>query len=264
MKRLVASWLVALAVPAAARADALSVSVRGRSFHLPYEAALPPAERVPVLFLPGDGGWRGFAVTIARRMAASGYDVYGLDTREYLEAFTGPTVLTVRQIGEDLGAVAGAIGNHRGGRVTLVGWSEGAALAIAAAATNPDAFSGIVVFGVPERAALAWRLRDSLASLAGREPDEPHFEVAPLLSRLADVPIVMIQATGDPYTPVDRARALFDRAPSRKRLQFVDARNHRFDGGTETFFAALVDGIGWVQTGGGGLSAARRRTAPWS
>jgi pimeloyl-ACP methyl ester carboxylesterase len=258
-------WLAAVAAivlaPAELRADTLTVSVRGRALFLTHVSAAPPAERVPVLFLPGDGGFRGFAVTIARRMAAAGYEVYGLDTREYLEAFTGATVLAPRQAGADVAAIATAIGRgDRRARVALVGWSEGAALAIAAAATTPDAFAGVVVFGVPEQGVLAWRLRDTLASLAGREASEPAFDVAPFLSSFGRLPLVMIQASHDPFTPPERAKALFDRVPAPKRLEFIDARNHRFDGNTQQFFDTLVHGLGWVQTGAD-VTAARRQAA---
>jgi pimeloyl-ACP methyl ester carboxylesterase len=252
-------WLTLLAslcfVPVVASADTLQVSVRGHVFSLPHVPSPAPPARASVLFLPGDGGWHGFALTIANQMAGSGYEVYGLDTRDYLEAFTGTSVLSVEQIGADLASISTAIRLHSRTNVILVGWSEGAALVVAAAALNPVAYSGVVTFGVPERAALGWRLRDTLASLAGREPDEPQFEVAPLLSRLSWIPLVMIQATHDPFTAMDRARALFDHVPAPKRLRFIEARNHRFDGGTSEFFGALADALDWVQASVGRLAA---------
>jgi dienelactone hydrolase len=244
-------------------AGTIQVTVRGHALPLAHVAAPSPAGRVSVLFLPGDGGWHGFAITIANRMASAGYDVYALDTRNYLEAFTGPNVLSVRQVASDLEVMAAAIRRDQR-QVALVGWSEGAGLAVAAAAENPGAFAGVVVFGVPEQAALAWRLRDSLASLAGREPDEPQFAVAPLLTQIRRVPLVMIQATKDPFTPMDRAKALFDRASGPKRLEFVEARNHRFDGGTERFFRVLLDGLLWVQGSGAGSLTVRGEASPQS
>lgn len=261
-----AGWMCIIALsllPVRAAADVLQVPVRGRLFVLPHVAATG-SQRAPVLFLPGDGGWHGFALTIASEMAASGYDVYGLDTRDYLEAFTGTPVLSVAQVAEDLATMTAAIRQRSRSNVILVGWSEGAALVVAAAALNPTAFCGVVAFGLPEQAALGWRLRDSLASLAGREPDEPQFQVAPLLARLQAIPITMIQATHDPFTAMDRARALFDRISAPKRLRFVEARNHRFDGGTNEFFAALEDGLAWVQAGDPRFAAAGRPATPQS
>lgn len=242
--------VVALLVPVAASADVLQVEVRGHPFTLPRALSAADGRRAAVLFLPGDGGLHGFALTIASQMAGAGYQVYSLDTREYLEAFTEASALSVGRIGEDLHEMAAAIQARSRLRVILVGWSEGAALVVAAAALDPDGYYGVVAFGLPERAALGWRLRDSLASLAGREPDEPQFDVAPLLSRLQAIPMALIQATHDPFTSVDRARALFDRVSAPKRLRFIEARNHRFDGGTRDFFAALDDALDWVVTTG--------------
>src|SRR6185295_8774725 len=58
-------------------------------YFYPAQGAL----RGSVLFVPGDGGWRGFAIDIAQVIAQGGYDVYGLDTKRYLESFTGRTAL---------------------------------------------------------------------------------------------------------------------------------------------------------------------------
>lgn len=240
-----------------AAAESISIVLRGRPVGVAHVAAWTPARHVAVLFLPGDGGWRGFAVAIGNRVAAAGYDLFALDTREYLEAFTTGRGLSVQNVADDLGAIASALRRRSGMPVELVGWSEGAALAIAAAARSPDGFSGVVAFGVPEQGALGWRLRDSLASLAGREPDEPQFDVAPLLGDLTTTPLMMIQATHDPFTSADRAQALFGRVRAPKRLTFIDARNHRFDGGTERFFAALLDGLEWVQRARPGPAMAR-------
>jgi pimeloyl-ACP methyl ester carboxylesterase len=253
-RSLLLTALVSSSGGAIAAAAPVALTVRGHLFSVEHVTAWTPSRHVAVLFLPGDGGWRGFAITIASRIAAAGYDVYAIDTRDYLEAFTGSQSLAVQDVAYDLANIASAIRRQCGASVELVGWSEGAALAIAAAARNPAAFSGVVAFGVPEQGTLGWRLRDSIVSLAGREPDEPQFDVAPLLGEITTTPFVMIQATHDPFTPVARAQALFGRAKGPKRLVFIEARNHRFDGGTERFFATLLDGLEWVQRGS---------SAPW-
>ncbi len=257
MPALVVCIVVAAVGVRAANAETVPMPLRGRPLSIAHVAPWGPARQAAVLFLPGDGGWHGFAITIGNRMAAAGYDVYALDTRDYLEAFTSGHALSVRDVADDLGSIASAIRRQSGASVQLVGWSEGAALVIAAAAVKPTAFSGVVACGVPEQGTLGWRLRDSIASLAGREPDEPQFDVAPLLAELTTTPLMMIQATHDPFTTMERAQALFARARGPKRLAFIEARNHRFDGGTERFFAALLDGLQWVQRGIPGPRLAR-------
>ncbi len=62
-----------------------SIPVRGvpqAVFYYPGDAG--SSERPCILFAPGDGGWRGFATTVATQVAGWGYDVYGLDTKAYL------------------------------------------------------------------------------------------------------------------------------------------------------------------------------------
>jgi len=66
-----------------------AVTVRGQKQEIYYYPATGAKLNRKVLFAPGDGGWRGWAITIAQQMAGWGYDVYGLDTRTYLSGFTG-------------------------------------------------------------------------------------------------------------------------------------------------------------------------------
>src|SRR5262245_52087577 len=54
-----------------------------------------------ILFLPGDGGWRGFAIDMAKSIARAGYDVYGWDVKQYLMGFTGKTTLSEAEMAAD-------------------------------------------------------------------------------------------------------------------------------------------------------------------
>jgi type IV secretory pathway VirJ component len=65
-----------------------SVAIREKEQRTYYYPAVGSRLNRKVLFVPGDGGWRGFAIVVAERMASWGYDVYGLDTSNYLESFT--------------------------------------------------------------------------------------------------------------------------------------------------------------------------------
>ena len=53
-----------------------------------YPAQGAPANAQKVLFLCGDGGWQGLSLNIAAEISKAGYDVYGFDTKHYLESFT--------------------------------------------------------------------------------------------------------------------------------------------------------------------------------
>src|SRR6266403_3080390 len=62
------------------------MSIRGHRQSIHFYPAVGTRPHKKVLFAPGDRGMRGFAVTIAEELARAGYDVYGLDTRQYLKS----------------------------------------------------------------------------------------------------------------------------------------------------------------------------------
>ncbi|MFI5173386.1 MAG: AcvB/VirJ family lysyl-phosphatidylglycerol hydrolase, partial [Terriglobia bacterium] len=82
--------------------------IRGQKQDIYFIPGSPPmhSPHPKILFAPGDGGWRGFALTIAETMASWGYDVYALDTKRYLESFSGKTGLTVTDVPEDFSLIA--------------------------------------------------------------------------------------------------------------------------------------------------------------
>lgn len=204
-----------------------------------------------VLFLPGDRGWHGFAIDVAQAMADWGYEVYGLDTRRYLESFTGWTALTADDVARDLVELGRRVGATPQHPITLVGWSEGAGLAVLGA-SGPDrgALAGVLVFGLARRTVLGWRLRDDLTWITGRQPREPTADVTPYVSRLAPLPFVMLQASGDRSVPLAEAREVFSAARDPRRLTVVAADNHRFDSGRAEFYRSLRDGLAWIDRGG--------------
>src|SRR5512142_2391374 len=58
------------------------VAIRGQQQNVYFIPAVKGASgsKGAVLFSPGDGGWRGLAVSMAEHIAAAGYDTYGFDT----------------------------------------------------------------------------------------------------------------------------------------------------------------------------------------
>lgn len=217
-------------------------------------AFLPPpnggaVNRPAVLFLPGDGGWRGTAVAMGRAMADWGYPVFGLDTKTYLEGFTqNGSTIAQRDMIADLETAGRWVATRTGRRCVFVGWSQGAGMGVLALASpgGRDVFQGLVTIGLPELAVLGWTWKDSLAVLAHREPDEPHFATAPLLPGVAPAPLWMIHAAGDEYTGADAARRMFASAREPKQYREVDGGNHRFDGRRGEFLRHLREGLEWV------------------
>jgi dienelactone hydrolase len=226
------------------------LSIRGKGQEMYYVAGRAAGESPGcVLFVPGDGGWRGTAVEMADTIASWGYSVFGLDTKHYLESFTDSgSRLKPREMASDMETAGRWASAENGSSCTFVGWSQGAAMGVLALSTDrgKDAFSGLVAVGLPESAVLGWTWKDTLASAAKREPDEPHFAVEPLLRGVAPEPFWMIQASGDEYTTPAAARKLFAAAAPPSRFVEIEGSNHRFDGKREQFYSRLREGLDWV------------------
>jgi pimeloyl-ACP methyl ester carboxylesterase len=201
-----------------------------------------------VLFIPGDGGWRGFAITIAEGLASSGHDVYGLNTRRYLQSFTRSSVLKPAEVASDFRQIAGWIGQGSSERVLLMGWSEGAGLSLAAAADsmNKDIFEGLIAIGATEQNILAWHWSDTMAEFRKALPTEPTFASVDYVGRVAPLPLFMIASSGDEYVSLDATRKLFSAAHDPKHMVVIDARDHKYGGATGEFFRTLPDALRWV------------------
>ncbi len=201
-----------------------------------------------VIYLPGDGGWRGFAVETAQTIAGWGYDVIGIDTKRYLESFTtAKATLKEADVMADFREFAAWARQGAKDPVHLVGWSEGAGLGLlgVAARESRSLFTGLVALGLPETPILGWRTADNLTWITRRLPNEPTFRSIDYVGKAA-TPLVLIHSSGDEYTPVDTARKLFNAASEPKRFALVRARNHRYEGGRDEFFRVLREGLEWL------------------
>ncbi|MBV6433002.1 MAG: hypothetical protein IANPNBLG_03163 [Bryobacteraceae bacterium] len=252
IRRLVAAILLCClpAVPDTGqptRVEKRQMAIRGKSVDLyVVSTPVPAAPRPAVLFAPGDGGWRGVAIDFARRIASWGYDVIGLDTRQYLSIFTGETTLTESDIAGDIGRIARWAAAGRA--VTLAGWSAGAGLVVLAASGEKQPYNGVVTMGLADTNIMGWRLKDNLSYITGRLPDEPTFSSLRHIGRVAPLPLAMMQSSRDEYVPSEEARRLFAAAGEPKRFVLVEARNHRFDGNQAEFYRQLRAMIEWVNT----------------
>jgi pimeloyl-ACP methyl ester carboxylesterase len=218
-------------------------------YHFP-SATHQSGTHAPVLFIPGDAGWHGAAVDMARMMSSLGYDVYGLEVRRYLESFTDHRgALTETKMAEDMQQTVREVDSLAGRPVILVGWSQGAAMAVLAAArmTRKELVSGVLTIALPEAASLGWRWQDSMRSLIGGDPREPQFQVAPLLPRVAPIPFWMIYGTRDHFTPVEAARRLVALARRPFRRHEIEGGDHRLGGHRAELLASLKSGLAWLE-----------------
>jgi pimeloyl-ACP methyl ester carboxylesterase len=225
------------------------VTIRGQRQLVYFYLAEGTGRHRKILFVPGDGGWRGFAITMTEELAKAGYDVYCLDTRRYLQSFTGPAVLSTAEISSDFNQMARWIQQGKQERLLFVGWSEGAGLGLAATAdaTNQAIFDGMVAIGTPEYNILAWHWSDIGAEITKELPHEPTFKSADLMAKVSPLPLFVIASTSSEYVTPEATRALFSAAREPKRLVMIDARDHKYSGNTESFFRALREGLNWIQ-----------------
>jgi len=195
-----------------------------------------PAQADPkgtVVMASGDVGWVGLAVTMSQRLAADGYIVVGINTRQYLSAFTiGTGHLSPDDIQRDYGDLSRYL-RSRGllkAQTIVSGVSEGAALAVLAAAApdNHSWITGVVTMGLPASAEIAWRWSDFTTWITKRDAAEPSIKARDYVGSVAPLPLVMIQSTRDEYVPRADYRDLETAAGAPHRQLLIDASNHRF------------------------------------
>lgn len=224
-------------------------TIRGQEQRVYLYQAVMTGQHRKIFFAPGDAGCRGFAVAIAERLGKEGYDTYCLDVLHYLESFTGKSILTTDQIASDFNQIARWIQQKDHEPILLLGWSEGAGLGLAAAATqeNKILFDGIIAIGVPENNILAWHWKDVAAWLSKKAPHEPTFKSADFMARISPLPVFVIGSTSTQWVTPEATHELFSLAQEPKRLAMVTAQDHKYSDNTEGFFNALREGLGWVR-----------------
>ena len=227
------------------------VLIRGKTqvvFFCPAVGA--PLQPAKILYAPGDLGWHGAAVTMAETMASWGYNVFGLDTKQYLESLSGATTLREADVRNDIRQLAEWLAPSPKQRVSLVGWSEGAGLMVLAAAapSRQEKYCGVITMGLGDANVLGWTWMDDLTYLTRRMPNEPAFSSLSLVDRIAPLPLVMLQSSRDEYVPLEEAQRLYQRAKEPKRFLVIEARSHRFDGNSGEFFKSLREGLEWIHS----------------
>ena len=241
-----------------------------------------PVTKPLVLYASGDGGWFGAAVDMFRSIAGAGYPTVGISSRSFLrlerlrQAAVDQVPLSETSLAADYGTILDDARSdlrlQPDTPVILTGWSRGAAFAVIAAPrlTKSTFVDGVVAIGLDEGENLELEDGDNDDD-SGQGPhadaNEPRhwpFETYPLLRALEPMRVAVIQSTHDGYLPAARARELLGPDTTSRRLIAIDAKNHRFSGGKETFQTALVDMLNWVtgQSGPGTLNSEPRTESP--
>lgn len=235
----------------AANGQKLDVNVRGQTLTLAVYVPKPGVQvRGTILMGSGDVGWVGLATTLAEFLSDGGYIVAGINARQYLSAFaSGSEHLQVDQVPADYDLLAASL-RSRGllvRPVILSGVSEGAALAVAAAASpaTHQWVDGVVTMGLPPTAELAWRWKDVMAWITKKDADEPSFSPHEIIAGVSPLPLWMIHSTRDEYVEEADYRRFDSVAKAPKRLVLIDAKNHRFTDRMPQLKEQFLAGLAW-------------------
>jgi dienelactone hydrolase len=236
----------------AAASERVPITIRGKVLTLElYQPTKTGGPKGTVLMGSGDVGWVGLAVDLAVFLADQGYAVVGINSRQYLSAFTsGAAHVAPEQVTGDYATIAKIL-RDRGtlwAPVILAGVSEGAALAVLGGVTANHAWvKGVMTLGLPASAELAWRLKDLIKWITRKDPGEPSFEPKDFISHISPLPLWMIQSTKDEYVTHADYQQLESAARAPKRLLLVDAANHRFTDRLSILHAHVLEGLQWMQ-----------------
>ena len=247
------SWMWSGA-PAWAAADTVDMMVRGKTITLNiYRPAVPDAQASGVVFMAsGDVGWVGLAVSLAEYLRGEGYFVVGVNSRQYLAAFTsGKSHVMPGDVPGDYAAIASFVHTERVPALPVIvsGVSEGAALAVLAAssASNHGWISGVITMGLPTTAELAWRWSDFTSWITKKDAAEPSFAAADVIAGVSPLPLCLIQSTKDEYVTEQDYRALETAAGQPKKLVLIAASNHRFTDRLPELRKEYLDALAWIR-----------------
>jgi pimeloyl-ACP methyl ester carboxylesterase len=227
----------------------------------PLELRLSTPQRpvhsdVLVLYSTGDGGWRPLDESFIEWISSWGYPVAGFSAKNYLKNLryysktTTPQRL-VRDFELIMDAACQQLGLRQDIPVILVGMSRGAGLSVVAAgqAELRPRLTGVVAVALTKEEEHVVHYRQKTA---GQQPGAPERELVEIktyeyLTRLAPVPLMVIQSTRDRYVPASSARKLFGEDTEFRRFVPVESANHSFSGGTDILFRETEAALEWVQ-----------------
>lgn len=234
-----------------AAVDTVDMTLREKTITLNiYRPAVPDAQVQGVVFMAsGDVGWVGLAVSLSEYLRDNGYLVVGINSRQYLAAFTSGKRHVMP--GEVPGDYAAFAHNQRVPPLPVIvsGVSEGAALAVLAAssAANHSWISGVITMGLPTTAELAWRWSDFTSWITKKDASEPSFAAADVIAGVSPLPLCLIQSTKDEYVTEQDYHALEAAAREPKKLVLIAASNHRFTDKLPDLRREYLAAIAWIR-----------------
>jgi len=248
IQRLCLTAFLALCMgPGVGAEERVELDVRGRpqTLHL-----YGPRSGPPIVVVSGDGGWVRLAVDAAEQLGTLGWFAVGVDAKHYLSSFTeGRRTLAVEDVPGDFGRFVDFALQGRQARLPIAGVSEGAGLAVLAAAdaSLQPRLLGVLGLGLPDETELGWRFRDSLIYLTHGTPNEPSFHSGDYVAKLGPVPLAAIHSSRDEFVPLSEVQKLMALPGGPRRLWVIDAADHRFSDRRTELWARLVEALDWLR-----------------
>ena len=241
--------VAACATHAAPRSRALrtfdtqvDVHERPLTVHVTSDPSRPTEDLL--IYVTGDGGWRGKDREVYTQLQLWGYSVAGFSAPEYLKSLPGEEgTTTPSRLASDFSQIIqsarSALELPDSVPVVLVGVSRGADLAVVAAGQSglQSEIGGVVAIGLTREEEYVHRRRRTTEAL----------ELYAYLPRLGDIPLSLIQSTGDNYVPADEARVMFGDDTPVRRFHAVEARNHSFSNARPALYATLRSSLAWLE-----------------
>jgi hypothetical protein len=248
---LAASFALSAAPARATPEQRMDFKLRGKMLTVSVYRSAQPQPLGTIFMGSGDVGWVGLAVDMSEYLSDRGYNVIGINVRQYLGAFTaGKVTLTTAEPPGDYRELREFLVSKKliVAPVYVSGVSEGAALAVlaGAGAQNRDWVNGVMTMGLPPTAELGWRWSDFTSWITKKDSDEPMFMPKEFVPSIGPIPLCMLQSTKDEYVTEADYR-LFDRvARDPKKLVLIDASNHRFTDRRKELQQAVLGCLAWM------------------
>jgi hypothetical protein len=243
-----------------ARNEEVRVNLRGRPVVLHMYLPAEFSDNAPiVLYNSGSGGWHGFDQHIGTALAERGMLFFGISTHTYLKTFyrddKPATFVEVVSDYAELIRQAKALTSAGDSRpFILAGWSLGAGYAplIAADAGIKTNLCGIISISLSRNNETALSISHRLMSRLLGRTFGPSFDVSEYLSRVAPLPVAIIQAAKDRNASPRQAQHLINSIrpegqPSLRLFEVNAGRNHSFSGGLAEFDHTLDEALNWIR-----------------
>ncbi|HEU4619691.1 MAG TPA: AcvB/VirJ family lysyl-phosphatidylglycerol hydrolase [Gammaproteobacteria bacterium] len=226
-----------------------------------------PSERRPpaycVVFVTGDGGWHGVSTDLFEHLAQQGYAIAGFSGREIVAPMRRsgqriPRAVAAERLAGAFTRARRALGFADTTPMIVVGFSRGATI-VAFAAVHPelhDGIAGAVAISLTREADYL-RAAEGDDRTPGIELDSKgRIQIYPALKLFGATRVAVIESTSDRYVPAAEARELLGPDTATRRLFAVDAKNHRFRGGSEKLLHDVDAALEWIESAGAAKSTA--------